>query len=161
MGKSEKKSGTITPRAARDLTPLEEMDRLFHQLLSGGPMRPFEMRWPEWAQMHSMEQRMPRVDVIEREDQVLIKAEIPGIEKENIDLSITEDLLTIKGETRQRKEEKGQFYRAEIHHGSFTRTVRLPCAVQSEQAKASFNNGMLEITVPKTESTRRVNVRID
>lgn len=160
MNDKDTKKGEVVPREARDLTPFEEMDRLFHQLFSGGLMRPFDISRPAWMQMHGME-NMPRVDVIDREDEVVVKAEIPGMDKEHIDVSVTNDAVTIKGEIREEKEEKGDFYRSEIRRSSFTRTVRLPCAVDGEQTKANFNNGVLEITMPKSEPVKKVAVEIE
>lgn len=161
MSKIEtKQQGEVTPRKTQDLTPFEEMDRLFHQFLKKNMMNPFDLHWPEWTHMRRMEQQLPKVDVIERDETVLIKAEIPGIEKDDIDITITEDAVTIKGEIKEEKEDKGEIYRSEIRRESFVRTLLLPCAVNGEKAKANFNNGMLEITVPKTEQVKKVSVEV-
>jgi len=161
MSSNDTQKGRLAQRETRDLTPFEEMDRLFHQFFSDRFMRPFDVRWPEWTQMHGIDQHMPRVDVIDREDEVLVKVEIPGMEKDAIDVSISDDVVTIKGETREETEEKGEIYRSEIHRGSFARRVRMPCTVKGEEAKANFNNGVLEITVPKAKQVKKVSVPID
>jgi HSP20 family protein len=160
MTKLTKQEGQVVPRTTRDLTPFEEMDRLFDHMLEGGFMRPFDWRWPDLAGFRRLEERMPRVDVIDREAEVLVRAEIPGIEKDQLELTLSDDLLTIKGETREEKEEKGEFYRSEIHRGSFTRTVRLPDMVVGDKARARFENGLLEITIPKAEKAVRHTVKI-
>ena len=119
------------------------------------------LSWPEFTGLRRLEERLPRVNVIDREDEVMVRAEIPGVHKDELDVSLSDNYLTIKGETREEKEEKGEFYRSEIHHGSFTRTVRLPETVRGEKAKARFEDGLLEITIPKTEKAKRHSVKID
>jgi HSP20 family protein len=155
MAKTKETKGQIVPRTTRELSPFEEMDRMFDRLFEGGGLRPFDWRWPELMGLRRLEERMPRIDVIDRDDEVVVRAEIPGLRKEDLEVTLSHDLLTIKGETREEKEERGEFYRSEIRHGSFTRSVRLPEAVDGEAAKAHFEHGILEITIPKLEGATR------
>jgi HSP20 family protein len=87
---------------------------------------------------------------------------VPGVEKKDLDISVGEDSVTIKGSTsKEEKEEKGDYYRREISRGSFIRTVALPATVDGTKAKASFKDGMLELTLPKTEKAKRHSVKLD
>jgi len=160
MTKLTKPEGQVVPRTTRDLTPMEEMDRLFDRLMDGGFLRPFDWRWPDIAGFRRLEEQMPKVDVIDREKEVLVRAEIPGMKKDDIEITLSGDLLMIKGETEEKKEEEGEFFRSEIHRGSFTRSVRLPDEVLADKAKAHFEDGLLEVTVPKTEKPARHTVKI-
>lgn len=160
MTKSREVEGQIVPRAARELTPFEELDRLFNRMWEGGLLRPFQGRWPDWGQFQAMEGRFPKVDVIDREQDVLVRAELPGFSKEHLDVSVKDDFLTIKGEEHEEKTEEGDYYHAEIRHGGFMRTLRLPATVDGDKASASFSGGLLEITLPKTEQTKKHSVKI-
>lgn len=127
------------------LAPLrKEMDRLFERFWEGDfPALP---AFGEWS---------PALDVSETKDAVVVKAEVPGMDPKDIQLSLQENMLTIKGEKRQEKEEKGEhFYRAERSYGAFARVVRLPVSVDGEKVTASFKNGLLTVTLPKAPAAR-------
>jgi len=101
------------------------------------------------------------VDVIDRDDEVVVKAELPGVEKKDLDVSVTETSVTIKGTTsHEEKEEKGDYYRCEISRGAYARTVALPSYVDADKAKASFKDGVLELTLPKVEKSKRRSIEI-
>lgn len=159
-GKS--KEGQIT-RASRALSPFDEMDRLFENFLGRAALRPFRSEWPSWGELAApLEGRVPKVDVIDRDDQIVVRAEVPGIKREDLDVSVSDNTVTIKGETRhEEKEEKGDFYRHEISRGAFARTVALPHTVSTEDVKARFKDGVLELTLPKVEKAKRRNITID
>ena len=92
----------------------------------------------------------PRLDVSETKDAVVVKAETPGIDQQDIGVLLERDLLTIKREKKQEKEEKDeQYYRVERAYGSFMRTVRLPAPVEPSKVTATFKNGLLTVTLPK------------
>lgn len=146
----------------RALTPFEEMDRMFDSFFPRGWMQPLLRDWPSMGEMAApFEGRMPKVDVINRDAEIVVRAEIPGIDKKDIDVSMTDTSVTIKGTTsREEKEEKGDYYRCEISRGAFSRTVALPAGVDASKAKARFQDGVLELTMPKTERTKRVSVKV-
>jgi HSP20 family protein len=150
-------------RPARTLSPFEEMDRMFENYFPRGWMRPFHTEWPAWSKLAApFEGRMPKVDVIDRDDEVVVRAEVPGVEKEDLDISVSDNSVTIKGKTRhEEKEEKGDYYRCEISQGSFARMVALPDYVDSDAAKAAFKDGVLELTLPKVEKAKRRSIKID
>ena len=94
-------------------------------------------------------------DVSETDENIIVKAEVPGIEPKDIDISISGDNLTIKGEKNAEKEEKGKNYHfVERSYGSFSRTIVLPASVKFEQVKAEYKKGILEITLPKSEKSK-------
>lgn len=143
--------------AVRPLRPFEEMDRLFEGLFPRGWMLPYSWERPLLAELGlSAEMRLPRVDVIDREAEILVRAEAPGVKKDELEVAITGNTVTIKGQTsHEEKEEKGEYYRCEISRGAFSRTVSLPAKVDAEKAAAEFKDGVLEIRLPKLEHARR------
>lgn len=167
--KKEEKKGSETgkeiraARPTRTLSPFEEMDRRFENFFSRGWMQPFHMDWPRWSEMAGpLEARMPKVDVIDRDNEVIVRAEVPGVEKDDLDVTVSDNTVTIKGETKhEEKEEKGDFYRCEISQGSFSRTVALPDYVDSDDAKAKFEDGVLELTLPKVEKAKRRTIKVE
>lgn len=140
-------------RPSRMLSPFEEMDRIFENFF------PRAMRWgmPSMSDFGlPRENSLPRVDVVEKDDEIVVRAEVAGVDKKDIDISMTENTLTIKGKTNHElREERGNYACAEIIHGSFSRTIGLPSEVDVDQAKASFSNGILEVDMPKLAKSKR------
>lgn len=117
-----------------------EMDTLFDGFFSefGEPAR-------------ALKSFNPRVDVTENDKEVRITAELPGVEEKDVEVSLTGDAITIKGEKREEKEEKGQEqYRLERSYGAFRRSFSLPSEVDADKTTASFKKGVLTVTLPKT-----------
>lgn len=143
--------------AVRPMRPFEEMERMFEGLLPRGWMFPFAWERPLLAEMGlTHEGKMPRIDVIDRDAEILVRAEAPGAKKDELEVAITGNTVTIKGQTsHEEKEEKGEYYRCEISRGAFSRTVSLPAEVDAETAAAEFKDGVLEIRLPKIEHARR------
>lgn len=146
----------------RGLDALYEADRMFDTLFHHGWLRPFRDIWPEWTFLgERLEFGAPRVDLVERDDEILVRAELPGVEKKDIKIDLSGDLLTIQGERRREEEtEEGEVYRTEIASGTFTRSMRLPHTVDFEKAGAEFKDGMLEIHLPKADKTDRRHIEI-
>lgn len=141
----------VTPwRPLRELSNLRrEMDDLWGNLTGEKEFLPTKGEW------------MPAVDVSETKDSLIVKAEIPGMESKDIDISLSGDLLTIKGEKKQKTEEKKEnYHRIETHYGAFSRTIRVPVSVNSEKIKASYDNGVLKITLPKKEEVKAKQIEI-
>ncbi|MGH8502725.1 MAG: Hsp20/alpha crystallin family protein [Gammaproteobacteria bacterium] len=152
-------------RPSRGLVSFEDLDRMFDRMfedfLPRRWMRPFGMPWAGRGEVSAFEGRLPSVDVIDRETEVVVKAELPGVDKKDLDVSLSDNAVTIKASTHQEeKEEKGDYCRAEIAHGSFVRTVALPAEVDESKCKATFSNGVLELTVPKLEQARRRKIEV-
>ncbi len=171
MSKSNKKadvtpikSGKVQKSApSRMLSPFEEFDRMFENAFSRGWMRPSLWGMGNMPELgKAFEGRVPNVDVIDRDNEILVRAELPGVDKDNIEVTLSDNAVTIKGSTRkEEKEEKGDFYRCEISSGSFSRTVGLPARVDSEHSKAVFKDGVLELKLAKTEKASRRSIKIE
>lgn len=105
---------------------------------------------------------IPPINVKERPQDYLISAELPGIDKKNVEISLENNMLTIQGKREEHKEEKDEkFLRIESSSGSFLRRISLPDSVDTEKASADFKNGMLEITLPKTKATGATSIKIN
>jgi len=103
----------------------------------------------------------PDVDIKETDKEILIKADLPGMKMEDIDVSVDEDQLVIKGERKEEKEEKDKDYvRVERNYGSFYRSFSIGVPVKSDQVGATYKNGVLEITLPKSEAKKPKKIAI-
>ncbi|HDH52958.1 MAG TPA: Hsp20/alpha crystallin family protein, partial [Nitrospirae bacterium] len=103
-----------------------------------------------------MEEIAPTVDIFEKDNNVVVKAEIPGMKKEDIEVNLTDDTITISGEKKKEDTvEKKNYYRVERSYGSFCRSFRLPKEVRADKAKAKFKDGILEIKIPETEEAKK------
>lgn len=122
-----------------------EMDRLWDEFFGPG-RRAFQPLEAEWV---------PAVDVAETPDKVVVKAEVPGIEAKEIDISLSGDVLTIKGEKKSEREEKKENYHlVERSYGSFSRSLRLPASVEADKIEATYKQGVLTVTCPKKEKVK-------
>lgn len=116
-----------------------------------------ELRWPS----EEVALRVPSVDVFEEGDDVVVKAELPGLSKDQLDLTLTDSTLTLKGEKQKDEEVKEEdYYYRERSFGSFSRTIDLPVEVKTDAAKATFKDGILEVRVPKSEEAKRRSIKI-
>ena len=139
---------------------LEEMRRNMERLFGGvyEPSLGCRRWWPEPSETSMV---VPKIDIYDRKDEVVVKAELPSVEKNDIDLTVTKDSITIKGEIKREEEVKeGNYYAAERSYGSFKRMIALPVEVESEKAKAAFKNGILEIVLPKKEEAKPKEIKI-
>jgi HSP20 family protein len=159
---TKKRTELVEAVPRHELRLFDEMDRMFDTLLHRGWLRPFGELWPEWTPLgRESELLAPRVDVIDRDEEILVRAEVPGVEKKDLVVDLSGGLLTIRGERRQEeKTEKGDYYRAEIARGAFSRSLRLPEDVDFEKAEAAFKDGILEVHLPKTHKTERRQIEI-
>ena len=140
-------------RPTRDVFRLrDEMDRLFDDFVERFPTRrDFEDRM--WS---------PDVDVHETDSEVVVKAEIPGMEQKDINVTIKDNVLTLKGEKMQEKEKKEtNYHRIERTYGSFSRSFTLPTMVVSDKAAAQYKNGILTVTLPKSEEVKPKEIAVE
>jgi len=154
MTKKETKD-VATREPSRVLAPFEEAERWFEEAFR----HPFSLfarrRWPVFRH-GELEEIGTAIDIFEEKDNVIVKAELPGMKKEDIDITVTDHTMRISGEKkREEKVEKKDYYWEERSYGSFTRSFQLPSEVQTEKAEAKFKDGILEIRIPKTEEARR------
>jgi HSP20 family protein len=152
----KKNDGSLAVRR-QEMDPFMQMRREIDQMFNGmlgdwtGPMNLLDRRLGNW---------MPQVDVNETAKEIRVTAELPGMEEKDLEVSLVEGALTIKGEkSEEREEEKGDVHRSERQYGMFERTIPLPSEVNVDSVKASFKKGVLKITLPKTkeaQSNRRI-----
>lgn len=101
------------------------------------------------------------VDLVETKDDVVVKATLPGVKPEDVELTITGDTLSIRGETKEEKETKDENYiRRERRYGSFSRSIQLPAGLQTDKAEASFENGVLTLRLPKSEQVKPKSIKV-
>jgi HSP20 family protein len=129
----------------------EEMDRMFERAFSGSPMALHEGAWS------------PRIEAFQKEDSFIVRAELPGLKKDDVEVNVTDDAITIQGQRQHEHEEKREgFFHSERSYGSFYRTIPLPEGVIADSAKATFRDGVLEIKLqaPPNEVTRGRRVEV-
>jgi len=149
--------------AAGRLSPWDDMERWFGDFGQRGWLHPFTWEWPRQMEAAApFEGKLPKVDLLDREDDVLVRAELPGVKKDDVDVTVEDYSVTIKASTRhEEKEKEGEYYRREMSSGEYQRTLALPSAVDQEKAQATFTNGVLELTLPKLEKTHRKTVKVE
>jgi HSP20 family protein len=150
------KAEAVTP--VRAVSPLRFWERELDRMFEDFPL----FRWPRFRDFEpfrfSRELRLhaPTLDMYEEKGEIVVKAELPGLSKDDIEISLTDSTLTLKGEKKKEEEVKEKdFYRCEREYGSFLRTIELPAEVRTEGAQAKFKDGVLEIRLPKTEEAKR------
>lgn len=132
------------------------VDRLFNQMLGdlwSSPMSTEEVSTRRWS---------PAVDIRETDEALILTAELPGLTKEDVQITLENQVLTLSGERKFEKEAKGEnFHRIERSYGAFTRAFTLPTHVKTEKVDASFEHGVLTVTLPKMEESkpRRISIR--
>jgi HSP20 family protein len=139
----------------------EMMNRMFESFL-GRPTSRRLLSSGERGAIVPSEDREPFIDVMEQDKEIIATAEMPGLEKKDIKINVTEDMLEISAETKQeeKKEEKGYIYR-ERRSGSYYRAISLPSPVDPDNSKATYENGVLEIKMPKTEVKKKTPLLIE
>src|SRR5208337_1684360 len=142
-----------------------EMDRLFERFSGGfgfpSLRRMFETE-PAWRSAGSFSMTVPPIDMTEDEKAYKISAELPGLEAKDIDVAVSGDMLVLKGEKRQEKEEKDKnYYFSERSYGSFQRAFELPASVERDKVAADFQKGVLTITLPKTAEAQKPQKKIE
>jgi len=131
------------------LEPFEEMDKFFSNV-------PAAMRGDSESGF------VPAVDMYEDKDNVIVEAQLAGIDPENIDISVENDVLQIKGESEKKNEvDDKNYYRKEIRRGSFYRSIPLPAQVEGEKASAECDEGVLKISIPKAPETKPKKIKIE
>jgi HSP20 family protein len=126
------------------------MDRLWNRVFGETPLaRTFTEEWS------------PRVDLTETKDSFVVNAELPGLDAKDVDVSISGNIITIKGEKKKEEEEKNDHnHYVERYYGSFQRSFQLPANVQTDKIDATFDKGVLKVTLPKTEEAKKKEIEI-
>jgi HSP20 family protein len=152
----------VRKRAEAEPWRLSDVERMFEDWFEDFWSRPFPRLWrPNFARLRSISLETPTLDVYEQKDDLIVKAEIPGLTKDEIDITLEGTTLTITGEKKKEEEVKDEdYYRCERTYGAFSRSIDLPLAVQTDKVNASFKNGVLEIRLPKTEEAKKNVVKV-
>ena len=134
-----------------------EIDSLFDNFFSGVNRGPFENRQGIFN---------PKVDVTETDKDIKVRAELPGMDEKDVEVSLNKDTLTIRGEKKAEKEHEGKaYYRMERSYGSFSRTIPLPVEVDTDKIEAQLKKGVLTVTLPKSakavDKTKKISVMIE
>jgi HSP20 family protein len=126
------------------------MDRVFDELLLRHPRRATTFK--DWE---------PAVEMFETNNEVVVRAELPSIDPKQVEITVTDDTITLRGETKHEEEQKERnYYYRELLYGAFTRTLRLPTPVKGAEAKAVYKDGVLEVKIPKAAQVKPIPVKV-
>lgn len=153
--KTKEKPGQLEKaEPAHALTSFERWEQQFEDMFR----RPFSLLNQPWLPSRFFERAAPAptVDIFEEGGDIVVKAELPGMNKEDVSVDLHDHMLTISGEKKkEEKVEEKNFYRLERTYGSFTRSFEIPSDVKNDEVKAKFHEGVLEVRMPKTEEARK------
>lgn len=156
MSKKEAKE-LVKREGARSVPTFWDKENWFDDFLR----RPFPVFGFPSLKFPVTEEIVPSIDIFEDKGDVVVKAELPGIKKEDIDITLTDDTITIAGEKKKEEEvKKKDYYTWECSYGSFNRTFSLPTEVQAEKVKTKFKDGILEVRMPKSEEAKKKEKKI-
>jgi HSP20 family protein len=131
---------------------LARLEREMEDMLGALPAWPWGERERGWA---------PAVDMVDRKEEIVLRADLPGLEEKNIDVTVQDGSLTIRGERKQETEEKKEdYYYSERRYGLFARTLPLPAGVEADKVKATFKNGVLEVHLPKSKEAKGKKIEV-
>lgn len=170
--KEEQKKGTMevalkTPETVNPFQMMrrftKDMERLFEDFQGFGFPNFFKTDFAPFRMEFDKVEWVPQIEVLHNDEQFMVRADLPGLTKDDVKVELTDDLLTISGERKEEKEEKREgFYRSERSYGSFYRQVPLPEGAKTETAAATFHNGVLEVTIPAPKvaaPTRKLEIK--
>jgi len=167
MGKksAKKKKQNLAKAKSDTFVEIEKkfrnLERRLDDIFSENWGNPSKWELPEWSRLRKLKFTTPRVDIVDRDDDIVVRADVPGVIKENLDVSFTDNTVTIKGSiSEEKKEEKGDYFRNETMKGKFSRTMYLPSDVDGSKAESAFKDGVLEVVVPKLEKAKRIKVKV-
>jgi HSP20 family protein len=154
----------VKPSGRTEVQPrrFSDVERMFEDWFQNFWSQPVPNLWrPDFWRLRPMSIETPALDVYEEKDDLIVKAEIPGLTKDEIDITLDGNTLTIKGEKKKEEEVKEEdYYRCERSFGSFLRSIELPLDLKSDKVNATFKNGVLEIRLPKAETAKKNVVKV-
>ena len=174
--KQEKISGELpTEESTQGISPCEERELMFKSNFLNDVERFLQSQlpgtWEGWTNPHYwkkpllgslLDRKNMPVDVIERGNDFLIRTELPGVDKDGIHISISDNMVTIEADSgKKKKVEQGSYYLREISRGTCSRTLMLPVRLNSEGARASFNKSILELTIPKMAESQPITIKVE
>lgn len=164
---SQKPAGTVGEggklHKPAPFTPFDEVERLFERLMPTSWIRPMNWNWPLWGTLdESFEHiRVPQLDIVDHDKEIVIRVEMPGVDKKDIQVSLNNSTLNISGSvSHEAREQRKDYVRCEITHGNFSRSLAIPDGVDTTKIGASLRDGILEITLPKEPATQRRAVEV-
>ncbi len=161
--KRDESRGIAPVKARSEVARIEQnVERMFEDLWARPWRSLMDFGWPRHRHFWTdLEATSPAIEVSEDKNDVLVKAELPGMKKEDLEINVEERLLTIRGEKKKEEERKGEgYFYSERSYGAFERCIEIPRDVQSDKAHASFKDGVLEVRLPKTEEAKRKEVKV-
>ena len=161
--KRDESRGIAPVKARPEAGRIEQnVERMFEDLWARPWRSLMDFGWPRHRHLWTdLEATGPAIEISEDKNDVLVKAELPGMKKEDLEINVEERLLTIRGEKKKEEERKGEgYFYSERSYGAFERCIEIPRDVQSDKVHASFKDGMLEVRLPKTEEAKRKEVKI-
>ena len=141
----------------RELAPFREFERM---------RREMDWLWDSFferrpTKIEEQGEFLPALDLAETDNELVVKCEVPGLEPKDIVISLSDGMLTIKGEKKQEREEKEvDYHLVERSYGAFTRSIQLPKEIQGDKINASYKNGILKVTLPKSEEAKKKEIKI-
>ena len=159
------KTGTPAVKQEKNLVSqmeqqIQALEKRFEDFLNRGWMSSFDSDWPDTGLM-AADMGMPKVDIIDKGKKLVVRAEVPGFNKDDIDVQVTDNSVTLRGTMKQEsKKEEGDYFQSETRQSSFARSLALPAEVDSKNAKAKFRNGMLVIRLPKRKTAKQNKVEV-
>ncbi len=144
-------------------SPFEEMDHWLEEFLPHRFMHPFRENWPVWQDFETYKKgRFPKTDIIDRDNKIIIRSELPGVKKDDLDISLKDDVLTIKASTKLEEDKKDdEYHRREISRGEYQRSFRLLGNINGDKIKSSFKDGILQLEIPKEKPAKRQSIKIE
>jgi HSP20 family protein len=141
-----------TPTTESPFGALARLEREMDAMFDRFPAWPWGDREPGWA---------PAVDMVDHDDEIVLRADLPGLDEKDVEVTVQDGTLAIRGERKEEKEEKKQdYYYSERCYGAFARTLALPASVEPEKVKATFKKGVLEVHLPKTKAAKAKKIEI-
>lgn len=148
LERAKKRGSSLTPfRGLFDIQ--DEMNRLFNDFFGSGEL-------PEAADF------VPGLDISETKNEIKVKVDLPGLTEKDVEVNLSGDILSIKGERKEETEEKEEnYYRKERVYGTFLRQIQIPKKIKTDQVKAKFKNGVLHVTLPKAEEALEKGIKVE
>ena len=147
--------------ALKKWTP-KNIEKMFEDFFEESFIPANWMRMPRFRRLKELEEFYTSVDMYDNKNEIVVKAEVPGVDKDNLNISISDNMLTIKGEMKKEEETKEEdYYYSERSYGSFMRVLNLPAKVNEKKIKASFKDGVLEIHMPKAAESKPKDIKVE
>ncbi len=163
--KTEKEQGKkpLEQKSAEyGLDPWDEFGRRFGIFGRRGWLDPFNRDWlKDFESFSPFGGKPPKVDMLDKKKEIVVRAELPGVSKDDVEITISGQHVTIRAQTKhEEKTEEDRYYHYEMSHGEYQRTLYLPEEVDDSKAKTSFSDGVLELTLPKVKKTKERVIKI-